>query len=365
MGNFKRAYREWDCVEADFVSRSELGIFLEAVDASSISRLPFSVLAVLINLRPGSDSEPVLMNIEFGRDYPYKPPTITFLSRVPHPLVAEDGSIDLNILGPEWTPAWTLTSLLVSLQSVLAEPAAPDYLFDGCIHNLQWATQEFEVPPQYAPIVFGILRKAIRLPDRGDSRSRGWFSWRYLGALRHLLIRHPWVQSTASLAEWHSFLSSLAHTSAQVCTRHPSTDSQLTQAKRLWIQEAESLLGLLRNLEEPLRVMHLMRSLGRDFGQLQPIQRKQPVWSAIQAFLSCVDDEVLLNGISTRTAGEGSQVSLPAHAVTSPNEEAEGQATQPALADASLSGDARIRASIARSHLTCPSRHGCLGCLIC
>ncbi|CAL5416693.1 unnamed protein product [Camellia sinensis] len=62
------------------------------------------------------------LSIYFPIDYPFKPPTVKFLTKVYHPNVDEDGTIDINILGEEWSPALTTEKLLLSIISILMNP---------------------------------------------------------------------------------------------------------------------------------------------------------------------------------------------------------------------------------------------------
>uniref|UniRef100_A0A3Q3BAY5 E2 ubiquitin-conjugating enzyme n=1 Tax=Kryptolebias marmoratus TaxID=37003 RepID=A0A3Q3BAY5_KRYMA len=60
--------------------------------------------------------------IEFSEEYPNKPPTVRFVSRMFHPNVYADGSICLDILQNRWSPTYDVSSILTSIQSLLDEP---------------------------------------------------------------------------------------------------------------------------------------------------------------------------------------------------------------------------------------------------
>jgi ubiquitin-conjugating enzyme E2 A len=62
------------------------------------------------------------LSLEFPQDYPTSPPKVKFLSPVFHPNVYQDGSICLDTLKANWSPALDVTALLISIQSLLADP---------------------------------------------------------------------------------------------------------------------------------------------------------------------------------------------------------------------------------------------------
>jgi len=68
------------------------------------------------------------LNIKFPTDYPMKPPTISFVTRIYHPNINSNGSICLDILKNNWSPALTITKVLLSISSLLTDPNAEDPL---------------------------------------------------------------------------------------------------------------------------------------------------------------------------------------------------------------------------------------------
>jgi len=62
------------------------------------------------------------LSLEFNEDYPNKPPTVRFLSKMFHPNVYADGSICLDILQNQWSPIYDIAAILTSIQSLLTDP---------------------------------------------------------------------------------------------------------------------------------------------------------------------------------------------------------------------------------------------------
>merc|ERR1712142_579678 len=62
------------------------------------------------------------LTIEFTEEYPNKPPTVRFVSKMFHPNVYADGGICLDILQNRWSPTYDVSAILTSIQSLLDEP---------------------------------------------------------------------------------------------------------------------------------------------------------------------------------------------------------------------------------------------------
>lgn len=63
------------------------------------------------------------LSMSFTEGYPQEPPMVKFQTEVFHPNVFSDGQICLDLLkAPGWSPAFDVSTILLAIQSLLADP---------------------------------------------------------------------------------------------------------------------------------------------------------------------------------------------------------------------------------------------------
>ena len=68
----------------------------------------------------------MLQDIVLPDGYPFYPPKVKFITKVYHPNISASGAISIDILYHEWSPRFTLPTLVISLQSFLCSPELCD-----------------------------------------------------------------------------------------------------------------------------------------------------------------------------------------------------------------------------------------------
>jgi len=92
------------------------------------------------------------LEITFPNEYPFKPPKVIFRTRIYHCNINSQGAICLDILKDNWSPAFTVSKVLLSIIALLTDCNTAD------------------------PLVGNIAQQYINNREEHDETAREWTS---------------------------------------------------------------------------------------------------------------------------------------------------------------------------------------------
>ncbi|MBA42399.1 MAG: hypothetical protein CMF62_00130 [Magnetococcales bacterium] len=149
---------------------------LENCSADLVNKIDFSVWKATIKGPVDTPYEDGTFNLSmvFTKEYPFKPPKIKFLTKIYHPNIDEDGNICLDILSNNWSPALSVSKVLLSISSLLEDPNPNDPLLPSAANLYISNKQLYNKKVKEYVLMYAVKKENSTLDNRNKLSKNIW-----------------------------------------------------------------------------------------------------------------------------------------------------------------------------------------------